>query len=333
MRIIQVGVGGFGTSWRLALTTTPGVEVIALVDIDREKLAEARGFFGVSAPQCFADDGLPWEELEADAVVHSTPQNFRHAHVTRALRAGKHVLAVKPMSDRWETGLDMAGQATRANRALVISQQMRWHPLILKLREFVQSGALGQIGYVHIDFFYGFGGYMGSCPQRYPLLIQGSIHHFDLLRWIVGSDIRSVWACNFNPPWIGEPDIRAGYVLLELANGVKACYRSVPTRKDHCSWLCEWRIEGTAGLAEVRRDRVYLNGEEVLSTWGDGEPLSNRRLSELQKVVFDQFLQYVGGGAEPGISGRNNLNSLETCFGAIDAGESGRRYELTTCQR
>jgi len=331
MRVIQVGVGGFGTSWRPALTTIPGVEVVALVDTNPENLAEAKSFFGLPESACFPNDALPWEQVDADAIVHSTPQNFRHAHVTRALRARKHVVAVKPMSDAWETGLAMVLEAERCDRKLVIAHQMRWHPLILKLRELVQSGALGKVGYVHLDFFYGRDGYTGSCPQRYPLLVQGSIHHFDFLRWVLDSDASRVWATNFNPPWISSTEIKSGYVAVDMANGVKACYRSVATRSDQCSWLCEWRIEGTDDIAEVKKDRVYLNGDEILSGYEDGESFNNRRLPELQKAVMQTFIDYLNGGAEPGVSGRNNLNSLETAFGAIRSCETGQRYELTTC--
>jgi len=332
MRVIQVGVGGFGTSWRPALTTIPGVEVVALVDINRANLEEAAGFFGLPQSKCFPSDDLPWEQVDADAVVHSTPQNFRHAHVTRALRAGKHVVSVKPMSDAWETGHAMVDEAQRCDRKFVIAQQMRWHPLILKLKELVESGELGQVGYVHLDFFHGREGYAGSYFMRYPLLIQGSIHHFDFLRRVLGVDARRVWATSFNPPWIETQDIRAGYVVVEMANGVEACYRSVPTRSDHCSWLCEWRIEGTKGIAEVKKDCVYLNGKEILSGWEDGEAFNNRRLPSLQKIVFQRFLDYINGGPEPSISGRNNLNSLETSFAAIRASETGQRQELSTCR-
>jgi predicted dehydrogenase len=333
MRVIQVGVGGFGTSWRPALTTLPDVKVVALVDINPANLREAAQFFGLPESQCFPSDELPWEQVDADVMVHSAPQNYRYAHVIRALRAGKHVLSVKPMSDAWETGLAMVDEAKRLDRKFVIAHQMRWHPLLLKLKDLVEGGELGRIGYVHLDFFYGWGGYTGSYPQAYPLLVQGSIHHFDFLRYVLGVDARRVWATSFNPPWIEIDEIKAAYVAVEMANGVKACYRSVPTRTDHCSWLCEWRIEGTKGLAEVKKDRVYLNGKEILSGWEDGEVFNNRRLPSLQKVVFQHFIDYVNGGPEPDISGRNNLNSLETSMAAIRAGETGERQELTSCER
>lgn len=328
MRMLLVGVGGFGSSWRLGLSATSEVEVVGLVDIDAGKLTEAAKHFGLPESRCFLGDELPWERVEADAIIHSAPQNVRRAHAVRALRAGKHVLAVKPMSDAWATGLEMVREAARCERKLVIAHQMRWHPLILKLREVVASGALGRIGYVHMDFFYGREGYGGSYAMPYPLLVQGAIHHFDFLRWVLDADPRWVWAANFNPPWVSGPGMRSSYAAFEMEDGVHVCYRAVPTREGATSWLTEWRIEGTEGLLEARQDRLYLNGEEVLSTWEDGEAFNNRRLPELQGVVLGEFVAYVHGGPEPGISGRENLRSLEMTHGAIRASETGVRQTL-----
>jgi predicted dehydrogenase len=328
MRVVLVGVGGFGTSWRVGLSATPEVEVVGLVDIDAGKLAEAAKHFSLPDSCCFLGDELPWEDVEAEAIIHSAPQNVRHAHAVRAFRAGKHVLSVKPMSDAWATGLDMVREAARCGRKLVIAHQMRWHPLILKLRELVASGVLGRIGYVHMDFFYGREGYGGTYSMPYPLLVQGSIHHFDFLRWVLGADPRWVWAANFNPPWVTGPGMRSGHVAFEMESGVQICYRAVPTRAGAMSWLAEWRIEGTEGLAEVKHDRVCLNGEEILSGWEDGETFNNRRLPDLQRVVLGEFLAYVRGEPEPGISGRHNLRSLEMTHGAIRASETGSRQAL-----
>jgi predicted dehydrogenase len=328
MKVVLVGVGGFGTSWRLGLSATPEVEVVALVDIDADKLAGAARHFSLPERCCFLSDELPWEHVEADAVIHSAPQNVRHAHALRALRAGKHVLAVKPMSDAWATGLDMVREAAQCDRKLAIAHQMRWHPLILKLRELVASGVLGRVGYVHMDFFYERDGYGGSYPMPYPLLVQGAIHHFDFLRWVLAADARWVCAANFNPPWVAGAGMRSAYVTFEMKNGVHVCYRAVPTRAGATSWLAEWRIEGAEGLVEVNQDRVCLNGEEILSSWEDGEAFNNRRLPDLQRLVLGEFLAYVDGGPEPGISGRHNLRSLEMTHGAIRASETGLRQSL-----
>ncbi|HEY3284986.1 MAG TPA: Gfo/Idh/MocA family oxidoreductase [Armatimonadota bacterium] len=327
MRVIQVGVGGFGKSWRLALTTSPDVEVAALVDISGDNLREAGEALGIPSTRWFSSDHLPWEEVEADAVIHSAPQNVRYQHVMRALAAGKHVLMVKPLSDRLETAIEMVEDAERRGRKLVVAQQMRWHPLILKLRQLVQSGTLGEVGYVHLDFFFPKHGYAGSYAQPYPLLVQGSIHHFDLVRWVLDCDARRVWAENWNPSWITGHGIRAGYAAVEMESGVRVLYRSVPTQSDHHSWLCDWRLEGTKGLATLTNGVVRVNGDEVLALPED-LPAFNARLPELQQEVFRQFAAYLAGREEPTITGRRNLNSLAVSFGAIKAGETGRRQEI-----
>ena len=76
----------------------------------------------------------------------------------------------------------MVEEAGKAGLKIVVAQQMRFHPVILKLRELVQSNTLGEIGYVNLDADFSLTGMGGSYPQLYPLLVQGSIHHFDFLR-------------------------------------------------------------------------------------------------------------------------------------------------------
>jgi predicted dehydrogenase len=71
-----------------------------------------------------------------------------------------------------------------------------------------------------------------------------------------------------------------------------------------------------------------LNDSKVDLAWGDGSDLSDLKLPKLNKIVFQHFLAYIGKDKEPGISGRNNLNSMEMVFGAIESSQTGRRYDM-----
>jgi predicted dehydrogenase len=70
IKVIQVGVGGFGTSWRHTLSTTPSVEVAALVDIDRDALRDAAQFFGVPEERCFLNPDETWAETPHRGQAH-----------------------------------------------------------------------------------------------------------------------------------------------------------------------------------------------------------------------------------------------------------------------
>ena len=118
--------------------------------------------------------------------------------------------------------------------------------------------------------------------------------------------------------------MQCAYVTFQMESGCRANYRAIATATGQRSWLCDWRLEGTKGIATVSNDQVYLNDSEV-DLACDGSDL---KLPELNKIVFQRFLAYISKDKEPGISGRNNLNSMEMVFGAIESSETGRRYDM-----
>jgi len=333
-KIILVGVGGFGKSWRYAISNTPDVEVVALVDPNTAALEEGASHFGVARENCFTDPQKPWEDVEADFVIDSTGHHLHLQNATRAFAGGKDYLVCKPMSDTWENGLRIVEECDKHGRKMVVAQQLRYHPLILKLREIVQSGVLGTIGYLHLDWLVPrtmrYIGIHRSWRQPYPLFVECSIHHLDYLRWVLGEDAVEGWGETWVAPW-DDADLGAhqGYATYRMESGCMVCYRAtrMSTAK-RTSWLCEWNIEGEKGYLVVRDDKMYLNGEEQPLSWENGADISDLRLNHLNKVVMDEFLKYLDTGEEPPISGRNNLNSLHMCFAAIESSKTGRRITL-----
>ncbi len=331
IKVIQLGVSGFGTSWQHTLSTTPGVEVVALVDINGDALKDTAKILGVPDERCFLRPNKidqTWADVDADVVIDSTPQLHHHSNAMQVFASGKHLIVVKPMSNAWDTGVAMVKEAKRRNRKMVVAQQLRFHPVIMKVREMVQSGALGQVGYIHQDAFFDRRGYSGSYPQTHPLLVQGSIHHFDYLRWVLNQDAVAVWADCWNPPWTEGEGMRCAYVAFEMSSGCRVCYRGIATMVDQTNWTCNWRVEGEKGILTVANDRVYFNGEEIHLAWEDGCEISDLNLPVLNKIVFENFVNYVERDDEPGISGKNNLNSLEMVFGAITSSQTGQKYKM-----
>lgn len=137
-----------------------------------------------------------WEEAivrpDVDVVIVSTP-NRMLAEITRAaLEAGKHVLVEKPAARNiGELEQAMAAEK-RAGRLVRVGFNHRYHPAILKAREIVDSGALGEMMYVRGR--YGHGGRRGyekewrADPRMSgggELLDQG-VHLIDLARSFLG---------------------------------------------------------------------------------------------------------------------------------------------------
>jgi predicted dehydrogenase len=328
IKIIQIGVGGFGNSWRHALKTTPDVEVVGLVDIDNDKLNDAKEFYGVSSDGCFTNPDKEWFDTEADIVLDATPQINHYANAMKAFVGGKHLIVVKPMSDSWETGLEMVREAKRRNLKMVVAQQLRFHPVIMKIREIIQSGILGKIGYIHQDAFFSKKGYSGSYPQPYPLLVQGAIHFFDYIRWVLGQDAINVWAECWNTHWIETEGMKFSYAVFEMSEGCRVCFRGIASSTDTTNWTCNWRIEGDKGILSVINDILYLNGEKIPVKWWDETDISDLNLPVLNKIILEKMIDYINAGEEPGFSGKNNLGSMEMAFKAIKSSVIGQKCRL-----
>ncbi len=97
-----------------------------------------------------------YEALLADPDVHviynSLPNRLHAEWTIKALEAGKHVLCEKPFALALDEVEAMYAAAQRAGRALAEAFMYRHHPKIVKTKELMKSGALGQVRYLRASF-------------------------------------------------------------------------------------------------------------------------------------------------------------------------------------
>ncbi|HEY7575693.1 MAG TPA: Gfo/Idh/MocA family oxidoreductase, partial [Thermoanaerobaculia bacterium] len=101
-----------------------------------------------------ADAGQPWpdrvfENLEEalaqnpDVVVVSNPTSLHVETALAAVRAGAHVLVEKPLSHRLEGVESLATEARARERVVSVGCNLRFHPILRRLRELISAGTLG----------------------------------------------------------------------------------------------------------------------------------------------------------------------------------------------
>jgi predicted dehydrogenase len=96
-----------------------------------------------------------YEELvadpEVDVVYIATPHPLHAVNALLALDAGKHVLVEKPFTLTADEARQVVDRA--AARGLVVLEAMwtRWMPHMVRIRELVQSGALGELRTLQAD--------------------------------------------------------------------------------------------------------------------------------------------------------------------------------------
>jgi predicted dehydrogenase len=97
IRVGVIGAGGIAQRSHIpAYLNTPGVELVAIADINEKKLTYVADRFGI--PRKYTDYHELLQQTDIDAVSVCTP-NYLHVQVSiDALKAGKHVLCEKPVA-------------------------------------------------------------------------------------------------------------------------------------------------------------------------------------------------------------------------------------------
>ena len=79
------------------------------------------------------------------------PISTHHALASAALAAGKHVWIEKPFASSSAEALDLAGRAERAGVVLLPGHTFLYSPSVVKIKELIDSGELGEIFFVSMS--------------------------------------------------------------------------------------------------------------------------------------------------------------------------------------
>jgi len=103
-------------------------------------------------PRRYEGYGGVFDDPDVDVVYIGTPHSFHHENVLAALDAGKHVLCEKPLTlDATQAG-ECVAEAREQGLFLMEAMWMRFIPVILRLQEMLEGGAVGDIHLVEASF-------------------------------------------------------------------------------------------------------------------------------------------------------------------------------------
>ena len=199
METLKVGLiatGGRGVHGYEMHRPEKGVEIVAGCDIAQAALDKFTEKFPDA--QTFTDyrDLL---KIESIGAVHiATPDYLHEEMAIAALEAGKAVYLEKPMAITIEGCDRILETAYRTDSKLFIGHNMRHFPVVLKMKEIIDSGLIGelQVGWCRHFVCYGGDAYFRDwhSEQRYSngLLLQKGAHDIDVMHWLMGSYTKSV---------------------------------------------------------------------------------------------------------------------------------------------
>jgi len=160
-----------------------------------------------------------------------------------------------------------------------------------------------------------------------PLLIEGGVHHFDIIRALTRSDARNVYVSSWNPPWGEYAGDSIAIAVCEMVNGTRCLYEGAKTSASTLNGWGQDYIRAECELATVVLDRRKLT---VLRSGADREnltqasvPLSRDRTTWANTLIAEDFCRWVAGGPAPATNYQDNLQCSAFLFAAVDSAHSG----------
>ena len=188
MRFAIVGCGLIGQKRAAAISRLGHLTVLAVDPSQVRAVGLAKPFHARTATHFLA----AVEATDIDAVVVATPHSELSTIASACLGADKHVLVEKPGGRNLAEVSAVANAAEISGRITKVGYNHRFHPAVMRARQIVDRGELGQLMFIRGR--YGHGGRPGyekewrlesSISGGGELIDQGS-HLIDLAQWFLG---------------------------------------------------------------------------------------------------------------------------------------------------
>lgn len=143
-RPTRIGVVGLGRIYDLTIFAYrgwPNAEIVALCDLDEAKVAERGDEFPDAARYVSLDRFL---EHDMDMVEVLVPSPHHCRVVCQVLDAGFHVNVQKPMAGSLDEADRMIAARDRAGVQLRVMENYLFYPPLIRLKEIVESGEIGE---------------------------------------------------------------------------------------------------------------------------------------------------------------------------------------------
>ena len=250
LRILLVGLGARSRVWRQVIEADPRARIVGVADIDATRAAAVGAELGVPYATDLATLAT---RASADAVILVTPPQGRTDQIAAACVARLAILAEKPLADSLAEAEAFVTQAAAARVPLMVGLNFRYLAVTQALKALFAEDRLGAPA---------FGRFLyerwrdGRQPQinrypltmRHPMLWEQSVHHFDLMRFVYGSEPVRISARTWNPPWSMYAHDANVAALISFANGVEVTYQGT-WAANRASLDFDWRTDCARGIA------------------------------------------------------------------------------------
>ena len=320
MKVGVIGVGSMGQNHARVLADLG--ELAAVADPD----AKAGGAVANRHSVSYFPDYKALLKDRVDAVTICVPTNLHYAVAMDAIAAGKHVLVEKPICGTVRDAQRLVKAAREAGLILGAGHVERHNPVVESAKRYLEAGTWG-------DLITAGARRVSNFPERIRdvgVIMDLAIHDIDVLRYLVGKRVSSVFAVGGRQKHEAFEDHAT--ILLSFANGMHGYVEA--------NWLTPMKVRRlslTCLRNFVELDYTAQSMTISSSSLGPLDPANlyqlpldfdirhvNLRKEEPLKRELKDFLRAVTDGKDPLVTGEDAVETLRVVEAAIESQRSGK---------
>ncbi|MCL1799561.1 MAG: Gfo/Idh/MocA family oxidoreductase [Eggerthellaceae bacterium] len=344
MKYALIGCGRIATN-HVAAALDNGFEIVAVCDVNAactENLLVKHGLEGNSSVKRYTDYRRMLAEEPGIELVAIATESGIHARIALdCIAAHKHLIIEKPIAMSIDDADEIIEKAGQAGVLVSACHQNRFNDAIQKLRQAVDSGRFGKIshGSIHVRWnrrqdYYTQAPWRGTWEQDGGCLMNQCIHGIDLLCWMMGSRVESVYAQTRKRfhDYIEAEDI--GMAVLTFANGsiatIEGTTNVYPENLEEA--LCLFGQDGTVKIGGKSVNAVEVwkfadNTEEDKQQEGFSEQVPNI-YGNGHALLYADMEEAIVEGREPYIDAVAGRDALEVVLAMYKSQKTGLPVRL-----
>ncbi len=278
-----------------------------LCDIDESHLAKISNAY--PGKIAVVDSSEIYTDADIDAIVIATPSSSHYELAKKALDSGKHVWVEKPFTMNSTQAQELIAIAQRKKLIINVDHTYIYTPAIRKIKEIIDSGALGRIIYfdaIRIN--------LGLFQHDVNVIWDLAPHDISVINYLLGKKPISVTAT-------GNSFYKYNKKELEEIAYITIRYEDDTLAHINVNWMSPVKIrQMIIGATDKMLIFDDMQTVEKIRVYDSGITLDSR------EAVYDSLVQYrIGDMYSPAVK---NAEALETeCTHFYDCIMSGTKTD------
>lgn len=332
-KLILIGYGNMGKNWMSVIIKRRDIGVVGVVDFIEKNRMDAQHDFSLTNSQVSGDLSKLLIDFAPDVIIDCSPPAAHYDNAILILKYKCHILGEKPIALNFSQAKKLVESFEKKKRLYMVNQNYRRNPLI----EIIKKNLLdiGKIISVNVNYYQSLE-FNDTFRYKFdhPLIMDMSVHHFDLVRLLLNQNANSVFALEYNPShskFKNGSDVSA---VFRMGKEVIFSYNGSWSAIGHStSFNGEWRIIGERGTLvwdgnlSINIEIIQPDGKMKCKSIIIPKKLQLQPhdlfLHELSKNL-DMFLHSIKTSQKPDTWAGDNLNTLTMVLSAIKSSNESK---------